>query len=63
MTLCNTSKPPSENPGQSWRRNVLHFAAVPRIIGRKNERRNSHDLRAHDDEKADGVSHCFHFHF
>ena len=44
----------------SWRRNVLLFLETARIIGKKNERRDGHDLQAHD-EKADGRSHCFHF--
>lgn len=29
-------------------------------MGKKNERRDGHDLQTHD-EKADGRSHCFYF--
>lgn len=36
MTLCNTAKPSSEILTGYWHRNVLHFAAEPRIIGRTN---------------------------
>lgn len=36
MTLCNTAKSSSEILTGYWHRNVLHFAAEPRIIGRKN---------------------------
>ena len=44
----------------SWCRNVLLFPEAARIIGKKNERRDGHDLQTHD-EKADGRSYCFHF--
>lgn len=46
--------------GVSWRRNVLLFPGAARIIGEKNERRDSHDLPVYD-ENADDGSHCFHF--
>ena len=35
MTLCNTAKSSSEILTGYWHRSVLHFAAVPRIIGKK----------------------------
>ncbi len=60
MTLCDFNKPASENLLLSWRENVLQFAAAARIIGKKNEGRDGHDLQDHD-EKADGRSLCFHF--
>ena len=60
MTLCVFTKPSSEILSLSWCENVLQFPAAARIIGKKNERRDGHDLQAHD-EKADGRPLCFHF--
>ena len=62
MILCVFNKPASEILSLSWRENVLHFAAAARIIGRKNERRDGHDLHLQScNEKADGRPLCFHF--
>ena len=60
MTLCDFNKPASEILLLSWHENVLQFAAAARIIGKKNEGRDGHDLQDHD-EKADGRSFCFCF--
>ena len=60
MTLCDFNKPASEILSLSWHENVLQFAAAARIIGKKNEGRDGHDLQDHD-EKADGRSLYFHF--
>ena len=59
MTLCDFNKPASEILLLSWHENVLQFAAAARIIGKKNEGRDGHDLQDHD-EKADGRSLCLH---
>ena len=60
MTLCNTAKPSSEILTGYWHRNVLHFAAEPRIIGKKMRGGTRHDLQD-DREKADRRSLCFCF--
>ena len=62
MTLCDFNKPASEILSFSWCENVLQFPAAARIIGKKNERRDGHDLHLQScNEKADGRSLCFHF--
>ena len=62
MTLCDFNKLSSEILPLSWRRNVLHFAAAARIIGRKMRGGKRHDLHLQDcHKKADERSLCFRF--
>ena len=56
----DTAKSSSEILTGYWHRSVLHFAAVPRIIGKKMRGGTRHDLQD-DREKADWRSLCFCF--